>query len=270
MEYGSSVWGIKDAQKIDRVQHRAIRYFLGVHKFAPILGMLGDMGWHEAVIGRQLCMFRLWNRIMKMSQDRLTKNIFTEDFNCHVNRNNWSYSMLELFRNVDLEHVFWSKDCVDIANVECTLKEKAVDSWHQAIHRKPKLRTYVKFKNDFITENYVKYCFDRKGRSLTAQLRLGILPIKVETGRYTNIQIQDRLCEHCVNLVEDECHFILHCRQNRLGRQILFNKAAGMCHNFLQLDDSEKMSFLFNDMWKDMCSFVKESWVIRQNDLYVN
>ena len=47
--------------------------------------------------------------------------------------------------------------------------------------------TYVDFKKSFNTEAYVKQTFSRSRRSFLAQLRLGILPLEIETGRYTPI-----------------------------------------------------------------------------------
>ena len=59
-------------------------------------------------------------------------------------------------------------------------------------HTKPKLRTYVTFKSFFNTENYVKFCRNSQDRSQVARTRLGILPIKVETGRYKNIPTNEK------------------------------------------------------------------------------
>ena len=44
-DYCSGVWGFRDFNKGDMIQNRAIRYFLGVHRFTPILAISGDMGW---------------------------------------------------------------------------------------------------------------------------------------------------------------------------------------------------------------------------------
>ena len=43
LQYCSGVWGGKDFEELDRVQNRAIRYFLGIHSKAPIPGLRGDM-----------------------------------------------------------------------------------------------------------------------------------------------------------------------------------------------------------------------------------
>ncbi len=48
---------------------------------------------------------------------------------------------------------------------------------------KSKLRTYILYKKSFITEDYVKYCLNRRKKSLTAQIRIGILPLNIDTGR---------------------------------------------------------------------------------------
>jgi hypothetical protein len=39
MDYCSGVWGFKKYQSLDNVQHRAIRHYMGVHRFAPILAI---------------------------------------------------------------------------------------------------------------------------------------------------------------------------------------------------------------------------------------
>ncbi len=42
----------------------------------------------------------------------------------------------------------------------------------------------MKFKDNIYTENYVKYCNNRRRRSLLVQFRLGILPLHFETSRF--------------------------------------------------------------------------------------
>ena len=44
LDYCSSIWGFKKASQCDNVQNKAIRYFLGVHKFTPIPALWGEMG----------------------------------------------------------------------------------------------------------------------------------------------------------------------------------------------------------------------------------
>ena len=44
MDYSAGVWGFKYYHKCNRVQTRALSYFLGVHNRAPVVGIQGDVG----------------------------------------------------------------------------------------------------------------------------------------------------------------------------------------------------------------------------------
>ncbi len=62
-------------------------------------------------------------------------------------------------------------------------------------------------------ELFVQLNMNRKERYYLSQLRYGILPIEVhvEVRRYRQKPLADRLCQFCVNEIEDEKHFIFIC-----------------------------------------------------------
>jgi hypothetical protein len=45
MDYCSGIWGYGNYDICNKIQQRAIRYYLGVHSKAPILAIEGDTGW---------------------------------------------------------------------------------------------------------------------------------------------------------------------------------------------------------------------------------
>ena len=45
LDYCSSIWSYQNCKYSDRVQNRAIRYYLGLHHNAPQLGYQADIGW---------------------------------------------------------------------------------------------------------------------------------------------------------------------------------------------------------------------------------
>ena len=79
LEYGSGVWGGNPAKPCQVIQNKALRYFLGVHRFAPTAAIHSETGWMNAKYRRQICIIRLWNRLISMNDDRLTKKIFHWD-----------------------------------------------------------------------------------------------------------------------------------------------------------------------------------------------
>ncbi len=68
MAYGSGVWEYDNSEVGDKIQFRAIRYYLGV-----LLALEGDMGWNSYKIRQRINMICLWNRLINMNENRLTK-----------------------------------------------------------------------------------------------------------------------------------------------------------------------------------------------------
>ena len=76
--YGSSIWGLKIFKDIDRVINRACRYYVGLHKFTPIPALYSEMGWLPSLFYRQVNALCLWNRILNINSERLTKKKFCQ------------------------------------------------------------------------------------------------------------------------------------------------------------------------------------------------
>ncbi len=52
----------------------------------------------------------------------------------------------------------------------------------------------------------------RHQRSFLAKLSCGILPLEIETGRYSGVKPEHRFCRVCnLGAVEDEYHFLYSC-----------------------------------------------------------
>ena len=75
LNYGAEIWGYGNFSKCDNVINRAMRYFLGVHKFAMTAALYGDMAWLSLKFSRYISMLRFWNRLIKMENTRLTKRV---------------------------------------------------------------------------------------------------------------------------------------------------------------------------------------------------
>ncbi len=137
-------------------------------------------------------MMRFWNRVLMMDESRLTRKIFEYDYvKC---KDNWCAQMKKLFYKLDERDIFNNKSMCDIENLSIINMNQSTTEWADKLDGKPKLRTYILFKDAYSTEDYVKYCFPRYQRSLLAQLRCGVLPLEVEIARFRNKKLEHRLC----------------------------------------------------------------------------
>ena len=96
MDYCSIVLGDKCYSKPDTLHNRIIRYFLGVHKCTSNAVIQGDMGWILPHIRRQLNCLRMWNRLLDLDANRITKRIFIWDYT--RNKLNWCRDVNNILR----------------------------------------------------------------------------------------------------------------------------------------------------------------------------
>lgn len=57
---------------------------------------------------------------------------------------------------------------------------------------------YESIKTHFKTEDYIELNILKSQRSTITQFRFGILPIKIEMGRYKREPIDERICNFCL------------------------------------------------------------------------
>ena len=218
LDYGASVWGFGNHKYAQQVQNRAIRYFLGVHKNSPNFAIQSEMGWLNVQYHFYICAMRYWNRLLKMNDDRLAKRI-NEYQLINFSANTWCGKLCAVLEELHKVDYIIDGKMLDLPNIKDDLFDLMHDVWSNNVGFKPKLRNYTKFKQDINMEEYLVKS-TRYQRSLLAQLRLGILPLQVEVGRYYRKPLNERICLLCNDqVVEDECHFLCYCKLYKTERE---------------------------------------------------
>ena len=94
--------------------------------------------------------------------------------------------VLKLFRLYD--HVADKNNpticCLD--KISKLSRELSETNWLNEVNKKPKLRTYILIKKTLNPSEYVKSYMSKHKRSSMAQFLTGILPLKIETGRFNS------------------------------------------------------------------------------------
>ena len=143
-------------------------------------------------------------------------------------------------------------------------------SWRLLATKKTKLGIYNEYKNDYHVEKYCQIHLKRFQRSLLARLRLGVLPIQVEVGRYSNIPRQDRHCPLCTSReIEDENHILFQCPKYEAPRTKLLDSVTEKVNNFILLDEASKIGILTShiNVIRKTANYIKSVLEIRQNQL---
>ena len=267
LDYCASAWGFKNYQKIDNVQHRAMRYFLGVHRFTPVLAMTGDTGWLPSVYRRWGCMLRMWNRIIQMDDTRITRQVFNMDYQkCF---RNWSSEIKSIMDTIGCSNTFNNKTVISLTDANRRIREYYNGVWRADIERVPKLRTYKTFKTQVGCEDYIQLNLQKSERSILSQFRAGILPLRIETGRYVGEPAEQRHCTLCkpdVPRVENEQHFLCECERYSELRSNTYRDLFNFDQN---LSSEEQLKYLIRSNPRQLSKFLLCAFRLRRTTLYV-
>jgi hypothetical protein len=133
---------------------------------------------------------------------------------------------------------------------------------------KPKLRTYVTFKEFGVTPSYVAKPMSFILRKFIALIRLSNLSIRLETGRFERPRLEEhrRLCPACLDRVsvEDESHYLFFCGLYEELRTNWFRK-IDIPLNFQEWELSDKLKFVLNDAQnvKASAQFIVDAFDLR-------
>ena len=91
-----------------------------------------------AIFHRQVNALRLWNRILAMSPEHLTRKLLLLDCQSSVG---WSKDIKLLFECINMGDLFTNLSKCDINQAIIKLKQYHGDNWIDVVNNKPKLRT---------------------------------------------------------------------------------------------------------------------------------
>ena len=200
-----------------------------------------------------------------MPESRLPKMIFNMEYE---HKNSWCRDLLSIFEQTNFVHIFDNKITVDPSDVKVKLLEIFDTNFTNSLPLKQKLRNYALLKFSFDPEPYALKYLSRNKRSIFAQLRMGILPLRIETGRFQNLDLIDRKCVYCnLGQIEDEHHFLFNCSHYDHIRTPFLRKCVDVDENFESFDEIEKFRFVLNNeaMQIETANFAQEAFLFRKN-----
>ena len=260
LEYGVAIWGsgLYESSiwsQIEAFWRSIARCILGVSLRAPNASVYGELGWF-------LKTYTFWTRATEMPSDSVVRQAMYVQREMVIKGHTcWLASLKDtLCSRSTYGAQIWKKwwddpnfniSCVRVKELSSTrtcevrweddcmeaFYEHAINVWIHDVTQegakngegKNKLRTYALFKREWGFEEYLNVIDNRDKRVLLSKFRMGVCPLRIETGRYEVVSREkkgllpeDRKCLCCsLDKVEDEYHFLLQCTAYEARRQRL-------------------------------------------------
>ena len=266
-DYAHEVIGFHQYSGSDNIHTKAIRSYLGVGRSANLCAIRYEMALPEPKSRTHIRMLRFYYRMLNMENCRLTKKIYLYDqylSQCNPQLSTWSNEMSVIVSKNNLSDVvFTQPPKIVLRLLENSLLSRDQYKQRSDCLKSDKLRTYNSLFSSivpyFSVISYTRLCLPFILRKRLAQLRLGCLPIRIETDRYTRpiVHRDQRYClqPECENIVsnlsdeakhvENEYHFIMKCSQYDQLRHEMFAQIQAV--EFLQMNDDSKFIFLLTN-----------------------
>ena len=256
-DYAHEVIGFHQYSDSAKLHSRAIRGYLGVGHSAPLCGIRSEMSWPEPRSRTQTRMLRYYLKVKDMNDNRLTKKIFLYDqYFAELNPTMacWSNEVKTIIQRNNLSTSLGRfNDKHIISFLSKSLLDKDIDMFRKECKNSPKLTFYntlfCPFTSHACTVQYTRLSLPFIVRKRLAQIRLGVLPIRIESDRYNRIKTPAhlRFCiqPNCSNknvAVEDEMHFICTCSHYTNLRTELYSKIE--MPNFNNFNNNEKFRYM--------------------------
>ncbi len=215
--YGSEVWGLQYFDVIEKVHLYVCKRFLGVKTSTPSAMVYGECGRFPMHIFSQVKAIKYWLRLLNMPAHRFPKKCYNMMIVYDNNgKTNWVTNIKTLLFKTGFGSAWYDQNvnCYPnfIKSLTQRLKDIYVQTWFESMTLSNKCFYYKLFKGQISLEWYLSKITVKKFRVALSRFRCSSHDLFVETGRYSNINRQERLCQVCdLNDVEDEYHFLLVC-----------------------------------------------------------
>lgn len=267
--YGSEIWGVFNPNKVkneqsfykfcndflmEKVNIKASKFILGLGRKCTTAAVMGDLGRFPIVFTVIINIIKYWKRLVN-SDNILLKHALEVSQDIHdMNHVSWISCVHSILKFLDLSPNFILNKKINVKKMLLSkLIAKYKSSWETNLFndirkdssQKNKLRTYRLFKNKFGYEKYLNL-ENFKIRNTLSKFRVGMHHLEIETGRYYNIKVEDRICKLCCQETEDEIHFLLSCEKLSHIRKPFLNKILNCSGNLSSCSNRDLFTWLFS------------------------
>ena len=261
--YGSELWGadilcmsnpkkfFESMEKLlcEKLNMSISRFVLGVHKKSQTSAVKGELSRAPLAIDivANVLKFREYLRGKDKNSLLHEAKVYGDNSSLMNDSRTW------LSRCNEMEAMLKSDATNTVSNLS---KRKQIKNclgshlsyeWLNKIQKEDKMRTYKSFKHHFVPEDYLSLKQECHRKALT-RFRISAHTLAIERGRYTTPKtpVEQRICKHCPDKVEDEMHFLMECSKYNEKRKILFDEITKRCNNFIHLDNRGRLIYMLS------------------------
>ena len=215
--YGCEIWAVGNIDVIERVQLKFLKMILNLKKSTPSYMVYGETGTFPLRVDTEPRIISYWTKLIDFNTNRLSNmmyNILYTLYELRRCKSKWLTTIKTLITKNGFGNIWMNPNDFPRKWFQSSFKQKIKDQyiqeWNSLVSISSSGVNYKIFKNQFGLNNYFLKLNNKQCRILTA-FRTRNHKLPVETGRWNNTPLSERICHFCQTEVGDELHFVLKC-----------------------------------------------------------
>lgn len=260
--YGCEIWGYGNNAILEKVQLKFCKLLLHLRNTTPTCMIYGELGRYPIEIDIKVRMISFWANLLTGKDSKLSCLAYklllslTDTVNF---KSDWLESIKNIFNECGMPYIWRNQNFMSSTWLKLTIKTCLQDqykqTWHANVQNSPVTLNYRIFKESFELEKYFDI-LDKKDMYTLCKFRMLNHKLPIETGRWNNIQREDRKCNLCdLNDLGDEFHYLFKCKQIDNKRKECIDKKFSHRPNILKFKNL--MSSTKKSLLKKLCSLIR-------------
>ena len=198
----------------DGIRSRIVHNGCKSEYFQCNIMVYGELGRYPLSISVKVRMLTFWANVINCNTSKLTGILYllaSCNHNIHAIRSPWISFIKGILDECGLCNIY-SCTQVNVLWLKHTVKrilcDQYLQQWNSEKCNSSRGINYRMFKHDFKLENYLLKLSTKNARIL-CKFRTGNVKLPIETGRWFNIERDDRICHLCNSDIE--FHYIFNC-----------------------------------------------------------
>ena len=216
--YGCETWENENIDVIEKLYISYCKYVLHLKTSTPTCMVLGELGRGLMVLEMKIRMLRYWDKLLDPFISKLNCKLYNFLYHLHHERHfssPWLLHIEKLLNDTGFCNIWIRQEMSESTWLNVNIKQRPLDqyiqNWRSDCDIGVKCYNYRLFKSDYMFEKYLIDLPDAL-EYIVCKFRTVNHKLPIETGRYTRIPRNERVCKMCNSgQLGDEFHFCLEC-----------------------------------------------------------
>ena len=237
---------------IEKLHIRFCKQVLGIHSKGSNYGCRSELGRLPLSISIYCALVKYWFRLVSSEPNTvISKALLANNMLFHRNRPCWltTIDFLLNLLNKNIADYRYMVEKEIVSKVRNTLTSIFIEKCQATLLTNKKLAIYKELKHNYLFETYLSDVKDFSKRVAVSKFRLSAHNLPIESGRYSNIPKQNRLCNFCnLSEVGDEFHYCMVCPHHEfLKLRTTYLQSINLINsNFQLLDKKSLFSYIIS------------------------